>query len=41
MLETDRSVEDDRVPLAVLNVALTLAVGIGAAELGRLLGELL
>jgi fluoride exporter len=39
MLETDRSVEDDRVTLAVVNVALTLLVGIGAAELGRLLGE--
>lgn len=41
MLETDRSVEDDRVTLAVLNVTLTMLVGIGAAELGRLLGELL
>ena len=40
MLETDRSVEDDRVTLAVLNIALTLAVGIGAAELGRVVGEL-
>lgn len=38
MLETDRSVEDGSVPLAVLNVVLTLAVGLAAAELGRLLG---
>ena len=41
MLETDRSVEDGRVPAAVLNVALTLLAGLGAAELGRLLGEAL
>jgi fluoride exporter len=41
MLETDRSIEDGRVPAAVLNVALTLLVGLGAAELGRLLGEAL
>ena len=41
MLETDRSVEDSRVPAAVLNVALTLGLGLGAAELGRLLGEAL
>jgi CrcB protein len=38
MLETDRSVEDDRMPAAVLNVILTLAVGLAAAELGRLIG---
>jgi CrcB protein len=41
MLETDRSVEDGRVPAAVLNIALTLLLGLGAAELGRLLGEAL
>lgn len=41
MLETDRSVEDGRVPAAVLNIALTLLVGVGAAELGRLIGEAL
>jgi fluoride exporter len=40
MLETDRSVEDHRVVLAVLNITLTMVVGIGAAELGRLLGEI-
>lgn len=38
MLETDRSVEDGRVLAAVLNVALTLAIGLGAAQLGRLTG---
>lgn len=41
MLETDRSVEAGRVPAAVLNVAITLLVGAGAAELGRLLGDAL
>ena len=41
MFETDRAVEDARVPAAVLNVALTLMVGLAAAELGRLLGEAL
>ena len=41
MLETDRSVEDGNVSAAVLNVALTLVAGLGAAELGRLLGEAL
>ena len=38
MLESDRLVEDGQVPAAVLNVTLTLAVGLGAAELGRLIG---
>lgn len=41
MLETDRSVEDGRTAAAIANVALTMLVGIGAAELGRLLGEAL
>jgi CrcB protein len=38
MLETDRAVEDGRMPAAVLNVILTLTVGLVAAELGRLIG---
>jgi CrcB protein len=38
MLETDRSVERGRVLVAVLNVVVTVSVGAGAAELGRLLG---
>jgi CrcB protein len=38
MFETDRSVEDGQVPVAVLNVVLTLLIGAGAAELGRQLG---
>jgi fluoride exporter len=38
MLETDRSVEDGQVPVAVLNVVVTLLVGAAAAELGRQLG---
>ncbi|MCA1680370.1 MAG: CrcB family protein, partial [Actinobacteria bacterium] len=41
MLETDRSVEDGQVRIAVPNVVLTLLVGGGAAYLGRLLGEAL
>ena len=41
MFETDRSVEDGRMSHAILNVAGTLAAGIAAAELGRLLGEAL
>lgn len=41
MLETDRSVEDGRAAIAVLNIALTLLVGLGAAELGRVIGEAL
>ena len=32
MLETDRSVEDGRLPAAVLNVILTLAVGLAATH---------
>lgn len=41
MLETDRSVEDGRMPAAVLNIVLTLVVGLAAAELGRLIGAAL
>jgi CrcB protein len=41
MFETDRTVEDGRVGTAVVNVVLTLLVGLGAAELGRLLAEAL
>lgn len=41
MLESDRSVEDGSAPIAILNVVLTLATGLGAAELGRLLGQAL
>jgi fluoride ion exporter CrcB/FEX len=41
MFETDRTVEDGRVVTAVINVVLTLLVGLGAAELGRLLAEAL
>jgi CrcB protein len=40
MLETDRSVEDGRVAVAVVNVVLTMLAGASAAELGRLLGAL-
>jgi CrcB protein len=38
MLETQRLAEDTELPLALLNVALSLAAGIGAAALGRLIG---
>jgi len=38
LFETDRSVEDAQVPVAVLNIVVTLLVGAGAAELGRQLG---
>jgi fluoride exporter len=38
MLESHRLTEDVEVPLAALNVVLSLAAGIGAAALGRLLG---
>ncbi len=38
MLESQRLAEDVEVPLALLNVALSLAAGVGAAALGRLLG---
>ncbi|HEY1356683.1 MAG TPA: fluoride efflux transporter CrcB [Thermoleophilaceae bacterium] len=38
MLESDRLVEAGQTLAAVMNVVLTLLVGLGAAELGRLLG---
>lgn len=38
MLEAHRLGEDGVLRLALLNIALSLAVGVGAAELGRLIG---
>jgi CrcB protein len=38
MLESHRLTEDVELPFALLNIALSLAAGIGAAALGRLLG---
>jgi CrcB protein len=38
MLESQRLAEDAKLPLALLNVALSLIAGVGAASLGRLLG---
>ena len=38
MLESHRLGEDGETALLVLNVALSLAAGLGGAELGRLLG---
>ncbi len=38
MLETHRLAEDGKVRVAVLNIALSLAVGIGAVALGRTIG---
>ncbi len=38
MLETHRLAEDGETPTAVANVVASLAVGIGAAALGRLIG---
>jgi CrcB protein len=38
MLESQRLTEDLEIPLALLNVALSILAGIGAAALGRLLG---
>ena len=38
MLETHRLAEDGQAPTAVANVVASLAVGIGAAALGRLIG---
>ncbi len=38
MLESHRLAEDSELGLAALNVALSLAAGVGAAALGRLLG---
>jgi fluoride exporter len=38
MLETHRLAEDGELTLGVLNASFSLAVGVGAAALGRLLG---
>jgi CrcB protein len=38
MLETQRLAEDAKSPAAVLNVLLSLLVGVGAAALGRSIG---
>jgi CrcB protein len=38
MLETHRLAEDAEAPSAIVNIALSLAVGIGAAALGRTIG---
>jgi CrcB protein len=38
MLESHRLTEDRELPLALLNVVLSILAGVGAAALGRLLG---
>jgi fluoride exporter len=38
MLETQRLTEDGQVPVAALNILLSLAVGVGALALGRAIG---
>ncbi len=38
MLETHRLAEDSAIPGAVLNVLLSLGIGVGAAALGHLIG---
>jgi fluoride ion exporter CrcB/FEX len=38
MLETERLAEDGEVPSAIINIVLSLALGIGAAALGRAIG---
>ena len=38
MLETHRLAEDAEVPSAFINIVLSLAIGIGAAALGRTIG---
>lgn len=38
MLESQRLAEDSELGLAALNIALSLAAGVGAAALGRLIG---
>jgi CrcB protein len=38
MFESHRLGEEGRLPLAVLNIALSVVVGVGAAYLGRLIG---
>jgi fluoride exporter len=41
VLESHRLAEDGQVRIALLNVALSLAVGLGAVALGRAVGGLL
>lgn len=41
MLETERLGEDGLLALAALNIVLSLVVGLGAVELGRLVGAAL
>ncbi|HEY1778152.1 MAG TPA: fluoride efflux transporter CrcB [Solirubrobacteraceae bacterium] len=38
MLETHRLAEEGEIPAAIINVLLSLAVGVGAAALGRTIG---
>jgi CrcB protein len=38
MLETHRLAEDGELPLAAVNISMSLAIGVGAAALGRLIG---
>ncbi len=38
MFETHRLAEDGHIPAAAINVALSIAAGVGAAALGRLIG---
>jgi fluoride exporter len=38
MLETHRLTEDAEIPSAIVNVLLSLAIGVGAAALGRTIG---
>jgi fluoride exporter len=39
MLESERLVENDRARLALLNVLASLALGVGAVAVGRLIGS--
>ncbi len=38
MLETERLVEEGEIPVAAVNILLSLAVGVGAVALGRAIG---
>ena len=38
MLESQRLTEEGQIPVAAINILLSLAVGVGAVALGRLLG---
>jgi CrcB protein len=38
MLETDRLAEDGEIPIAAINILLSLLVGVGAVALGRAIG---